>query len=260
MNKPDGLTLINKENMDGFIKTLPIGRVPGVGKRAMAAMTALNIQFLGDIQGLTPEVLDRKFGKMGQRLSELSRGIDPTPVGGHTVRKSISSETTLSQDISDPVDIKQVLLACAQRVGRDLRKKGWLCRHVSIKIKFSDFTQITRGKKTTSWISSSNAIYDEAVALLDRVSLKKKIRLLGVGVSEFMDESRPVQISLIPDPAEIANKQWETVDHAVDAVLDKFGSNVIQKAALAQGKTFHKNPTGDVSRGTKGIQTHDKCE
>ncbi len=253
MNKPNGFTMIDKDNMAEFINTLPIGKVPGVGKQAMVAMTALNIQCLGDIQRLPPQVLDTKFGKMGQRLSALSRGIDPTPVGGRTVRKSISSETTLSQDISAPADIKQVLLACAQRVGKDLRKKRWLCHHVSIKIKFSDFTQITRVKKTRSWISSSNAIYDEARILLHRVNLKKRIRLIGVGVSHFMDESRPVQMSLIPDPAEIANKQWESVDHAVDAVMDKFGSNVIQKATLAQGKLCDKNPTGDISRGIKDM-------
>ncbi len=243
INKPNGFTLINEEHIEEFIKILPIGKVPGVGKRAMATMTALNIQFLGDIKRLTPEVLERKFGKMGQRLSELSQGIDPTPVGGCISRKSISSEITLPQDIIASAEIKQVLLACAQRVGRDLRKKGWLCRHVSIKIKFSDFTQITRGKKTTSWVSSSKAIYDEAVTLVDRVSLKKKIRLLGVGVSDFMDESKPIQMSLIPDPTEIANAQWETVDHTVDAVLDKFGTNVIQKATLSRRNNFQIEST-----------------
>lgn len=232
MNKPDGFTLITEKDVGSIIKDLPIGRVPGVGRRAMELMATLQIKTLADIQTADQNLLNQKLGKMGNRLMQLSQGIDPTPVGGRTVRKSISSETTLSQDINHLNDIRKILLAHSQQVGQDLRKKNWICRHVSIKIKFSDFSQITRGKKTRTWISSSNAIYDEAKMLLDKVQIKKKIRLLGVGVSNFMDKSGPFQMSLIPDLDEQTNKQWESVDHAVDSILAKFGTNLVQKASL----------------------------
>ncbi|MEH0022079.1 MAG: DNA polymerase IV [Desulfobacter sp.] len=240
MNKPNGLTIISPDNVHEIINTLPIKKVPGVGTKAMRQMDALQIRNLGDIRALDPSLLTQKFGKMGDRLSRLARGQDDTPVDPESIRKSISSETTLPSDISDLSAARNIILAHAQRVGRDLRKKDWLCRHVSIKIKFSDFTQITRGKKTRSWISSSNAIYNEAVALFDRVNFKKKIRLLGVGVSDFRHQSAPVQMSLLPDPDETAEKQWKSVDHAVDAIWQKFGSDVVKKASLNPSQPQNK--------------------
>ena len=236
MNKPDGLTLILPDQVADLITRLPIGKVPGVGTQAMKQMAALNIRFLGDVQKFDTDLLIRKFGKMGGRLSELARGIDSTPMEPHTQRKSISSETTLDQDISDPAEIRHILLAHAQEVGRDLRRRRWTCRHVSIKVKFSDFTQITRSKKCALWISSSKAIFEESMALFSQVSVKKKIRLLGVGVSDFKDMDAPVQATLLPDPDETSEKQWKKVDLAVDSVWEKFGAGVLQKASLSSEK------------------------
>jgi len=240
MNKPDGVTLICKEDMQAMINSLPIGKVPGVGTQAMKRMASLRIETLGDIQKFDHNLLNQKFGKMGIRLYQLSRGIDDTPIETRSVRKSISSETTLTHDISDTVQVQKILLAHAQRGGRDVRKKDWLCRHVSIKIKFSDFSQITRGRKTKNWISSSNAIFDEAFSLLDTVNIKKKIRLVGVGVSNFKHKSEPIQMSLLADQKEKTNKQWDSVDNAVDSVLSKFGSDIVQKASLTHNQSKSK--------------------
>lgn len=232
MNKPDGMTLIRRRDMEKVILNLPIGKVPGVGARALKQMESLQIKTLGDVRRFDPDLLNRKFGKMGTRLYQLCRGIDDRSIGTRTVRKSISSETTLADDIYDPTAVKKILLAHAHRVGNDLRKRNWICRHVTIKIKFSDFSQITRGRKAMHWISSSNAIFDEAAALFDTVKIKKKIRLLGVGLSDFKHKSEPVQMSLLPNQGDKINKQWESVDAAVDSVLSKFGDNVVQKAVL----------------------------
>lgn len=236
MNKPDGLTIIPKEKVDHVINNLPIKKVPGVGARAMKQMEVLQVSTLGDIKKLDVDLLNRKFGKMGKRLLELANGIDRTTVEPTSVRKSISSETTLSKDVYHSDDIRKILLAHAHRVGRDLRAKKWLCRNVSIKIKFSDFTTVTRSRKTANWIASSNAIYDEAVSLMEKVKVKKKIRLIGVGVSDFQDRSEPVQLSLLPDQNETTNRQWESVDKAMDSVISKFGADILKKASL-EGKT-----------------------
>lgn len=232
MDKPDGLTIILPSEMDTVIARLPIQKVPGVGNQAMKQMAALQITTLGDLRRLDPGLLDRKFGKMGRRLSELAWGKDRDTVETESTRKSISSETTLAEDISDIQEIKRILLAHSQRVGRDLRAKQWCCRHVSIKVKFYDFSQITRGKKTATWISSSQAIFTEASQLLDRLTIKKKIRLLGVGVSEFRDQGAPVQMSLLPDLQETRETQWKNVDLAVDSIWNKFGASLVQKASL----------------------------
>ncbi|MCA1795856.1 MAG: acylphosphatase, partial [Desulfobacteraceae bacterium] len=120
----------------------------------------------------------------------------------------------------------------ARRVGRDLRKKGLVCCSVSIKIKFSDFTQITRTRKTNEPICSSEAIFGIALSLFKQVVLQKKIRLLGVGVSHLQSKDVPVQLEFLQPAGHKINKQWETVDRAVDSIFEKFGRDMVAPAVL----------------------------
>ena len=98
-------------------------------------------------------------------------------------------------------------------------------------LKFSDFTQITRSKTLDANICSSSAIFDEAIRLFDQYELKKKVRLIGVGVSSLKDKDVPVQMLLVPSSIE-NKKQWESVDTAVDSISEKFGSDIVKKASL----------------------------
>ena len=239
MNKPDGLTLIKKSQVKNFIFDLPIQKVPGIGKSAMKAMKIMQIKTLGDIKQFTLPILTRKFGKMGKRLLELSNGFDASIVNTSATRKSISSETTLSKDISDLETIKQKILDRSQSVGRDLRKKNLTCKNVFIKLKFSDFSQITRSRKLEVSIYSSTAIFNEAFALVKKIKLKKKIRLVGVGVTALKDKNAPVQMLLIQDPGP-QKKHWESVDSAVDSISEKFGSHIVKKASLSKDKPKEK--------------------
>lgn len=252
MNKPDGITSIPKEKMEAFIATLPIAKVSGIGKQALQQMEILQVRFLGDILRFDLSLLTRKFGKMGFRLHELAQGIDLSLVETDHVRKSISSETTLLEDIFDPETARQILLAHSQRVGQALRKKNLVCNSVSIKIKFSDFTQISRSKKTSSWICSSAAIFREAIGLFEKVAIKKKIRLLGVGVSHLQDQNTPVQMDLLFAPREKAKKQWESVDMAVDSIQEKFGRNMVKKASLNQAKEENMSQIACIKVIVKG--------
>nr|WP_320013360.1 DNA polymerase IV [uncultured Desulfobacter sp.] len=240
MNKPDGLTIIYPEAMAQVIDTLPISKVPGVGVKAMAQMQSLQIKTLGDVKKFDSKLLNNKFGSFGQRLFQLARGIDPTPIEPARSRKSISGEVTLSCDISDPRDVKSVLLAQAHRVGNELRAGNQRCKKVTIKLKFSDFSQITRSKTLETWISSSNAIFDQALLLYYNLNITKKIRLVGVGVSEFQKTDKPIQRSLFTDESQTNNRQWEDVDRAMDSVLAKFGPDALKKATLKNHKVSHK--------------------
>jgi len=242
MNKPDGLTIIKQSQVKNFIFFLPIQKVPGIGKSAMKVMTMLQIKTLGDINKFTLPILTRKFGKMGQRLLELSNGIDHSKVETNYTRKSISSETTLSKDIFDFETVKQVLLGRSQSVGRDLRKKNLVCENVFIKLKFSDFSQITRSKKLDVSIYSSFAIFNEALGLYKKIRLKKKIRLVGVGVTALKDKNAPVQLQLMQD-LDRHKKQWESVDSAVDSISEKFGDNIVKKASLSKINYGRKHMT-----------------
>ncbi|MCP4023949.1 MAG: DNA polymerase IV [Desulfobacteraceae bacterium] len=235
MNKPDGLTIIEKAKTRAFILNLPISKVPGVGKSAMKHMDIIQVKTLGDIQKFNPAILKKKFGKMGEKLLELSNGLDTSKVETDSLRKSISSETTLSNDTADNQTIRKYILAHCQRVGKDLRKKELFCSTISIKLKFSDFTQITRSKTLDTLICSSSAIFDTAISLFDNYELKKKVRLIGVGVSSLKDKDTPVQM-LIIQPSEKNMEQWESVDMAVDSISEKFGSDVVKKANLKYPK------------------------
>ncbi|WP_291346726.1 DNA polymerase IV [Desulfobacula sp.] len=233
MNKPDGITIIKRSQVKNFIFSLPIQKVSGIGKSAMKKMEILQIKTLGDINKYTLPILTQKFGKMGQKLIALSNGIDPSRVETNYTRKSISSETTLSKDIFDFETIKQMILDRSQSVGRELRKKNFVCENVFIKLKFSDFSQITRSKKLDTSICSSAAIFNEALALYKKVQLKKRIRLVGVGVTALKDKNTPVQMQLIQDQSR-QKKQWESVDSAVDSISEKFGTHIIKKASLSE--------------------------
>jgi|GEM_PF-93939 len=232
MNKPDGLTLITREQMPGMIQALPIHKVPGVGKTAMARMTELNIQTLGDIKRFDLSLLTRKFGKFGHRLFDLSRGMDDDPIQTGTARKSLSSETTLERDISDAGAAQKILLSLAGRVGRELRKKQLTSESVFIKIKFSDFTQITRTRKSQHRICSTEAIFHQARDLFRQVTIRQPIRLLGVGVSHLHDRNEPVQLELVSLPGQESGKQWESVDRAMDRIHEKFGRDMVTPAVL----------------------------
>ena len=213
----------------------------------MKRMAILQIHTLADIQKYDIGLLTQNFGKMCNRLYELSQGNDPSRVECNYIRKSISSETTLTHDISDLTMAKQILLALSQRVGRDLRKKQMVCRNVSIKLKFSDFTQITRSRKIESWSCSSTVIFNEALYLYKQVVLKQKIRLLGVGVSIFKDKNAPIQMELLCAPKEKTKKRWESVDMAVDSIMEKFGSDMVIKASLTPSpqKNAERKDTGE---------------
>ena len=247
LQKPNGFTMIEPSDVHEFIDTLPIQKVPGVGKRAMKQMTTLQIHTLGDVKKLPVPVLTKKFGKMGNYLFELARGHDPGIVQTNRKRKSISSETTLSADISGFESVKKIILGRSQSVGRQLREKNLYCRTISIKLKFSDFTQITRSRSVDIPVCSSNAIFDNAVLLYKKVKLKKKIRLIGVGVSSLQDKSTPYQMSLL-EPAENDSKQWENVDRALDDINDKYGSHIVKKASLKQ-LSKRRSPNGHDKSG-----------
>ena len=231
INKPDGVYIIGKEMVKDFVKNIDIKKVPGVGKKAYEQMRILNIKKLGDVQKFNSSVLLNKFGKFGTKLIEYANCIDTTPFGQNIKRKSISSESTLSEDTNKIDIIKKHLLSHANAVGKDLRKKNMLTNNVAIKFKFSDFSQVTRQKTITTPISSTQSIYREALILLKKIVIKKKIRLVGVNVACLNKNTGHFQMELIKEVHEQTEK-WEKIDKAIDSISEKFGNSIIKNATL----------------------------
>jgi len=232
LDKPDGLTIIQPEQVIDFIDTLGIQKVPGIGKKSTEQLNRIGIRFLGDIKQYPREMLTRRLGKFGYRLIDLSNGIDPTPVSPESEHKSVSSELTLAKNTLDTPYLKQTLLKQSERVSRELRKMGVKAKVVTLKLKHEDFKQITRRITIQSPTQSTDTIYREAVRLLDQYSLTRKVRLVGVGASGFVSAAEPVQMDIF-GKTPVANKNWEKVDKTLDHIGKKFGKDAVQRASLS---------------------------
>lgn len=234
MNKPDGLTVIFPEDVEEVIAALPIGRVPGVGPQTGRQLDRLGIRSLGDVKRYSEEQLTARLGKYGRRLHELSRGIDRSAVRPDRPVKSVSSEETFVENTCDKSVLKRYLLKHAEDVGRGLRKEGVKAKTVTVKIKFADFTQVTRQVRLERPTAASELIYRASEKIIDAFALSHPVRLIGVGASDFSIQAGPVQLSLFPrtDQTETNAAKWEKADRAVDAISEKFGRTAVMKATL----------------------------
>jgi len=229
MDKPDGLFIIMPEEVPGFIKTLPIRKVPGVGKRTYTTLKEMDIRTLGDVRSYSKALIIRRLGKFGERLFRLSEGVDESPVTPFPLRKSVSSERTLSEDTDDREVLKTHLLSQAEDVARQLRKLEVKARTVTLKLKHVDFRQVTRSTTLSVSTRASETLYREGVQLLGSYPLTKKIRLVGLGASGFVDSRTPSQLDLF-EAGPRSGDNWEKVDRALDTISAKYGKGVVGRA------------------------------
>jgi DNA polymerase-4 len=227
MHKPDGLTIIRADEVDAFLATLPVQRIPGVGKSTVETFKRHGIKTAGEIKSFSKDQLLRRFGKFGLRLHELARGADSSPVVPLREIKSISAEETLSYDTGDLSLLSKKLQDHADNVGARLRNHGLKGKTITIKIKFSDFTAATRAQTIASATDSSKMIFYNALQLLTDQPLKKKVRLIGVEVSNLLKGPGNAQMSLFPvGPDEQRERK---LDKAIDEIREKFGRKVIKR-------------------------------
>lgn len=233
MRKPDGLFIIQPEDVAGVVQSLPIRKVPGVGPKTAEILEVLQIRTLGDVNRFPRETLVRRLGKYGDRLAELAVGFDAEGVTTERENKSISSETTLMTD-TDDLDVLMGRLLCqADEVGCELRKKGLWARTVTLKIKHADFKQITRSVTLSSPVRTADGIHKAAAELLKAYKLAGKVRLIGVGASGLLSESRPRQLDLFC-PKQNKSVGWDKVETAVDRIERRFGKGLVRKARLLE--------------------------
>ena len=238
INKPDGITIIETGEIEAFISTLPIGKVPGVGKITLKQMKRLSVEYLGDIRAMDEKLLVKCLGIFGRRLKELSLGMDSATVTTGSARKSISSETTLERNTRELEHLRLFVLTHAEDVARQLRLKRVRAKTVTLKITYADFRQITRQKTLKSPTHSSEVLFREAMTLLEQESLSMEIRLIGVGSAGLVPESHPTQIELFSfEPKKSEN--WQRGEKAMDSIIDKFGSGSVTRAILARQPDDH---------------------
>jgi DNA polymerase-4 len=230
-NKPDGLTIIEPQNVQAVIDRLPIHEVPGVGRKTAQTLKRMGVSTLGDMRSVPEAILSKAVGKFGSRLRDFSEGRDDSPVVPYTEAKSISSEETLPEDTDDPATLRKVLLMQAEAVGRRLRRKQLLGGTVTLKLKHSDFTLVTRSMTLDEPTDCSNTLYESSLRLLEESDLSRRLRLVGVGVSKLVaDHEAGKQLNLFDRPRK--EKSWGSVEKAVDTIKERFGNGAIKRGGF----------------------------
>jgi DNA polymerase IV len=186
--KPDGLFVIQPEDVDAFLLPLPVGRIPGVGKVTEQKLAGLGVQTVRDLRTLALSVLEQNFGRYGQRLYELGRGIDNSLVVPDRPTKSISVEDTFEQDVLLP-ETEPMIRRLAEKLWSASRKESRVARTVVLKLKTSDFKILTRSHTSELPPSSCEQLTEVVLKLRERVDLdpQQRYRLVGLGLSNFRD-------------------------------------------------------------------------
>jgi DNA polymerase-4 len=186
--KPDGLFVIQPDEVDAFLLPLPVGRLPGVGKVNEEKLAKLGIKTVGDLRSLDQPRLEQEFGRYGVRLYELARGIDENPVVPDRPTKSISVEDTFPEDVLLG-ETEPMIRRLAEKLWSASRKESRIPRTIVLKLKTREFKILTRSHTADNPPSSCDELTDIALKLRERVDLgaEQRFRLVGVGLSNFQD-------------------------------------------------------------------------
>jgi len=244
--KPDGLLVVPEAEVVGFLHQLPVGALWGVGDRTEEALQRLGLHTVADIAHTPLDTLRRALGdNAGPALYALAWGRDSRPVTSTRRERSIGADETFSFDVDDPAYIHRELLKLSDRTAARVRAAGMVGRTISIKVRFSDFTTITRSRTLRDPTDVSRDIYATALALYDALGLQRaRLRLVGVRMEALMDSDQaPVQ-GLLDEP----EHGWRDADRAVDQASARFGPGAVRPASLVEGqRPATATKRGDIS-------------
>lgn len=231
-SKPDGLLVVPADQVIEFLHPLPVGALWGVGEKTELQLERLGLRTVGDIASTPVSTLQRALGQAaGRHLYELSWGRDSRRVNPSEPEKSIGAEETFDDDIDDAEAIHAHLLKLADQVGGRLRLTGQVGRTVQLKVRFADFTTITRSKTMPGPVDVTQELYDTARGLFDALGLQRaRIRLVGIRV-EGLQPAQGAARQLTLGAPEQGRREAEI---AVDAIRARFGSKSVRPARLVE--------------------------
>lgn len=227
MSKPDGLLVIPRDDTVGFLHPLPIAKLWGVGGKTEEILRGRGIHSIGDLAATPITTLEKYVGLAGAaRLHDLSWGVDPRTVHAGADEKSVGHEMTFEADVTDAEVIRRELLRMSNLVAVRLRKAGMRGRTVVLKLRFEDFTTITRSRTLKEPTDLGRTIYEEARAIYAALGSDRPVRLVGVRAEHLLDTS-DVQMGLW-DPTD----GWREAEDVMDAASAKFGRGAVKPARL----------------------------
>jgi len=251
--KPHGVLWVVPGAEANFLAPLDVRDIPGVGKVTEKSLQALGIRKVGDFARFETSFLEERFGKWGLALAGKARGEDAggwfdTEVGAGVDAKSISHEHTYNEDTSDQAQLESTLMRLSEMVGRRLREHGFYARTIQLKLRYKDFSTITRAHTLSSPTQLDTEIFEQ-IRMLFRRNWRKNadVRLLGVHASSF--EELAGQADLLEDGR---RQRWQQALSVADRLRDKFGEASVSLAAGMKGgfrERTHENPAGLPGKG-----------
>jgi DNA polymerase-4 len=253
--KPNGVLWVVPGQEAKFLAPLDVRDIPGVGKVTEQNLHALGIEKVGDFSRFDDSFLEQHFGKWGLALAGKARGEDAggwfdTEIASDTDPKSISHEHTYNEDTSDPEQLESTLMRLSEMVGRRLREGRLHARTIQLKLRYKDFTTITRAHTLSAPTQLDTEIFEQVRALF-RKNWRKgaQVRLLGVHASSF--EAQADQGDLLDGNR---RQRWHQALSVADRLRDKFGESSVSLASGMKGsfrERTHENPAGLPGKGNK---------
>jgi DNA polymerase-4 len=256
--KPDGQHEVPPGESKAFLAPLPLWRLWGVGPKTEEQLKRLGLTTIGELAQRDPQALVRQLGPGGQHLWELSQGIDLRPVVPDREAKSVGAQDTFDEDLFGLEALKPHLHSQALRVGRRLRRASLKAWAVQLTVKYDDFESLTRRRTLEEPIDDGQRLYREALSLLEKVDLSRRVRLTGVTAQEF--EAPKAQLALFAPEGKPADERVQRLNAAIDRIGDKYGTRALITADLAKEDPqaprdgFYREEKQERARtlGTKG--------
>lgn len=239
--KPDGLLVVGVADTVPFVHSLPVADLWGVGPKTHEVLTRLGLRTVADLAHTPLRTLERALGQaQGTHLHELSWGRDPRRVVPETRGKSIGADETFARDVDDPRVVHREILRLSERVAARVRGEQMVARTVVLKVRFADFTTITRSRTLRQPTDLARDVHAAAVAAFDGLGLDRaRIRLVGVRAEGLQPvESAPFQLELgAPEHG------WRDAERAVDDLSRRFGAGVVKPGTLVDRRSAERGPS-----------------
>jgi len=238
-SKPDGLVEVKPGEEQAFLNPLLLDKLPGAGKHAVQVLSNLGVRTIGDLARLPAYTIKQRLGSSGEWLQRLASAKDDRAVTPPGEAKSVSRETTFQEDTRDLKLLESRLWRQSEKLGADLRRKHKLGKTLTLKLRFADFTTITRSQTLREGIDTDLLIFERAKALLERALAadRQSVRLLGIGVANLVEQN------LQPDLFGPSKARLEGLYKAVDKIRDRYGFESIKTGRSFYPKT-PKRPQG----------------
>ncbi len=247
VGKPRGLIVVPEGQEAAFLRPLPVSMLWGVGPKTEQALAKVGVRTIGDLATLPAETLRRLLGDHGIELASRAKGVDERPVVAEHAARSMSAERTFPKDVGDEEMLLRTLLRLSERVGRRLRKADLAGRTIRIKLRWPDFTTLTRQTRLEQPTNRDRQIYEEAVRLLRGVwSGGRRVRLLGVGVAD---------LGPLAHQLELFDRSWEKDERlmaALDQIRERFGPDAVRRAGGMRNRTETTEKQEEGGRGKSG--------